>query len=111
EMLDESHVDIAGEQRELNRAKFVEGPAFPSAAGDDGFVPNCCHSFAKRLVLDLHQAGKKFRDFGHAVVRFLRCCHGGQITIKNSKFQAPTSREAPSFKPQNKWRISCLEFG
>ena len=81
-MLDESHVDIAGEQRELNRAKFVEGPALAATAGGDGFVPNCRHSFAKRLVLDLHQAGKKFRDFGHAVSGSLGC-HDCDIDSKS----------------------------
>ena len=29
EMLDERHVDVAGEERELDGAQFIEGPAFP----------------------------------------------------------------------------------
>src|SRR5947199_9331893 len=31
EMLDESHVDVAGKQRELDLAQFVEGPALAAA--------------------------------------------------------------------------------
>ena len=63
EMLDERHVDVAGQQRELDRAQFGEGPALPAAARGDGFAPDRRHFFAQRLVLDLHQAGKKLRDF------------------------------------------------
>ncbi len=68
EMLDERHVDLAGEQRELDRAQFGEGPALAAAAGGDRFVPHRRDFFAQRLLLDLHQAGKKFRDFFDAVV-------------------------------------------
>jgi hypothetical protein len=39
-MLDKGHVDVAGQQRELDRAQFVEGPAFPSAPRGNGFVPH-----------------------------------------------------------------------
>src|SRR5882724_1775017 len=39
-MLDKLHVDVAGQQRELDRAKFRESPAFPAAAGGDRFVPD-----------------------------------------------------------------------
>jgi hypothetical protein len=38
-MLDKRHVDIAGQQRELYRTQFVKGPAFPSTAGGNCFVP------------------------------------------------------------------------
>jgi hypothetical protein len=37
-MFDELHVDVAGQQRELDRAKFGKGPAFPAAAGGDCLV-------------------------------------------------------------------------
>ena len=47
EMLDKSHLDVAGQQRELDRAQFVEGPAFPAAARGDGFVPHCRDFFAQ----------------------------------------------------------------
>ena len=53
EMLDKPHVDIAGEQGELDRAKFVKGPALPAASCGDSFVPHCRHFFAQRPVLDL----------------------------------------------------------
>src|SRR6266550_3598721 len=61
-MLDERHLDIAGEQRKLDGAQFVEGPALAAAARSDGFVPYRSHSFAQRLVLDPLQAGKELRD-------------------------------------------------
>src|ERR1700732_5295254 len=80
-MLDKPHVDVAGQQREFDRAKFVEGPALAAATRGDGFIPNRSYSFAQRRVLDLHQAGKEFRDFVDAVVGSLRCCHGGDISF------------------------------
>src|SRR6266704_78327 len=42
-LLDELHVDVAGQQRELDRAKFSESPALPAAADGDRFVPDRCH--------------------------------------------------------------------
>ena len=39
-MLDEGHLDVAGQQRELDRAQFVKGPAFPAAACGNRFVPH-----------------------------------------------------------------------
>src|SRR5207249_5492942 len=68
EMLDKSHFDIASEQRELDRAQFIEGPALSAAAGSDRFAPHCRNFFAQRFVLDLHQWWKKLRDFTHAVI-------------------------------------------
>ena len=62
EMLDEGHVDVAGQQRELDRAQFGEGPAFPAAACRDRFAPDCRDLFAQRFLLDLLQAGKELRD-------------------------------------------------
>ena len=45
EMLDEGHIDIAGQQRELHRSQFIESPALSAASGGDRFVPNCRHFF------------------------------------------------------------------
>src|SRR5436190_23774674 len=47
EMFDELHVDIASQKRELDRAKFGQGPAFPAAAGGDRFVPHRHYFFAQ----------------------------------------------------------------
>ena len=74
-MLDKLHVDFAGEQRELNRAQFGNSPTFPAATRGDRFVPHRGHFFTQRLALDLHQAGKKFRDFFNTVIRSLRRFH------------------------------------
>ena len=63
EMLDESHVDVAGQQSELDRAQLVESPALAAAPGGNRFAPDRSHFFAQRFVLDLHNAGKEFRDF------------------------------------------------
>ena len=62
-MLDKSHIDVAGQQRELDRSKLVEGPALAAAARGDGFVPYRGDLFAQRLVLDLLQAGKELPRF------------------------------------------------
>src|SRR6266481_6730047 len=78
-MLDESHVDVAGEQGELDRAKLVESPALTAAPRGNGFAPDCCHSFAQRLVLDLPQAGKELRDLSDAIAGSLSCCRSGHI--------------------------------
>ena len=80
-MLDKSHVDVAGQQREFDCAQLVESPALAAAARGDGFIPNRSYSFAQRRVLDLHQAGKEFRDFVNAVVGSLGRCHGGDISF------------------------------
>ena len=66
-MLDKRHLDVARQQRELDRAQFVERPAFSAAAGRDCFVPDGRDFFAQRFVADLHQTGKKLRDFFDAV--------------------------------------------
>ena len=71
--------DLTGEQRELNRAKFVKGPAFPAAARCDCFAPHRCHSLAQRRVLDPLQAGKELGDLSDAIVGSFGCCHGGII--------------------------------
>src|SRR6266581_3593124 len=78
-MLDESHVDVAGEQGELDRAKLVESPALAAAARRDGFAPHGRDPFAQRLVLDPLQAGKELRDLRDAVAGRLSCCHDGYI--------------------------------
>ena len=46
-MLDEPHVDVAGEQCEFNRTQFSKGPAFPAATGRDRFIPNGRDFFAE----------------------------------------------------------------
>src|ERR1700730_12969004 len=51
EMFDELHVDITSQKRELYRAKFGEGPAFPAAPGRERFVPHRRYFFAQRLLL------------------------------------------------------------
>src|SRR5438552_6835955 len=78
-MLDESHVDVAGEQGELDRSKLVESPALAAAARRDGFAPHGRDPFAQRLVLDPLQAGKELRDLRDAVAGRLSCCHDGYI--------------------------------
>ena len=78
-MFDEPHVDVTGQQRELDRAKFSEGSAFPAAAGGDRLVPHRRYFFAQLLLLDLHQAGKKLRDFFDAVTGLLGLCHDRDI--------------------------------
>ena len=76
-MFDKRHVDVARQQRELDRAQFVERPALAAAARGDRFTPDCCHFFAQRLVLDLPDAGKELRDFTDAVDGRVVCFHGG----------------------------------
>src|SRR5207248_4525334 len=73
--LDAPHVDVAGEEGELDRTQFGKGPAFPAATGRDRFIPDGRDFFAQRLLFDLHQTGKKFRDFFNAVILLLGCCH------------------------------------
>ena len=72
-MLDESHLDVAGKQRELDGAQFVKGPALTAAARSDCFAPHRGHSFAERLVLDPLQAGKELGDLSNAIVGSLGC--------------------------------------
>ncbi len=67
-MLDESHLNVAGEQRELDRSQFVEGPALAAASRGNGLAPDRSDFFAQRFVLDLPDAGKEFCDFSDAVV-------------------------------------------
>ena len=76
QMLDESHVDVAGQQGELDRAQLGEGPALAAAARGDGLAPDRGDLFAQRLVLDLPDAGKELRDFSDAVDGSFVCCHG-----------------------------------
>ena len=52
-MLDESHLNVAGEQGELDRAQLIERPALAAAPSGDGLAPDCSDLFAQRLVLDL----------------------------------------------------------
>jgi hypothetical protein len=78
-MLDKSHIDVAGKQGELDRAKLVESPALAAAARGDGFAPHGRDPFAQRLVLNPLQAGKKLRDLSHAVAGRLICCHDDYI--------------------------------
>ena len=67
EMLDESHLNVAGEQGELDRAQLGEGPALAAAPRGDGLAPDRSDLFAQRLVLDLPDAGKELCDFSDAV--------------------------------------------
>ena len=67
-MLDKSHIDIAGQQRELDRSQFVESPALAAASGGNRFVPNCSDFFAQRFVFDLPKAGKSSAICSDAVV-------------------------------------------
>ena len=46
-MFDKLHVDVAGQERELDGTQFGEGPTFPAAAGGDRFVPHRRHLFAQ----------------------------------------------------------------
>src|SRR5438045_6508955 len=47
EMLDEPHVDVAGQKGELDRTQFGKGPAFPAATGCDRFTPDGRDFFAQ----------------------------------------------------------------
>ena len=78
-MLDEGHVDVAGQERELDGAQFVEGPALAAAARCDRFIPHGGHLFAQRRVLDLHQAREKLCDLFDTVGAALGCCHGAHF--------------------------------
>src|ERR1051326_713893 len=75
QMLDKLHVDFAGEEGELDRAQFVEGPTLSAATGGDRFTPDRRDFFTERLLLDLQQAGKEFRDFFNAARFWLGRCH------------------------------------
>ena len=77
QMFDEGHVDVAGQQGELNRAQLREGPALAAAARGDGLAPDRGDLFAQRLILDLPDAGKELRDFSDAVDGRFVCFHGG----------------------------------
>src|SRR4030095_3533442 len=82
QMLDEGHVDFAGQQRELYRAQLGEGPDLDAAARSDGLAPDRGDLFSQRLVLDLPDAGKKLRDLSDSVDgRFVcfHCFHGGYL--------------------------------
>src|SRR5882724_151788 len=79
QMLNEHHVDVAGQQGELDRAQFGEGPALAATARGDGLAPDRRHLFAQRLVLDLPDAGKELRDFSDAIDGRFVCFHGGYL--------------------------------
>src|SRR5262245_22870930 len=76
-MLDEGHVDVAGQQGELDRTQLGEGPTLASATRGDGFVPYRRDLFAQGLVLNLPDAGKELRDFRDAVDGRFVCFHSG----------------------------------
>ena len=90
EMLDKCHVDVAREQRELDRAKLVESPALAAAPRGDGFAPDRGHFFAQRFVLDSLQAGKELRDLSDAIVASFGRRHG-VTSVSDGIFEA--SRE------------------
>src|SRR5256714_5754072 len=79
QMLDELHVDVAGQQGELDRAQFGEGPALSATTRGDGLAPDPRHLFAQRLVLDLPDAGKELRDFSDAIDGRFDCFHGSYL--------------------------------
>src|SRR5439155_14487339 len=79
EMLDERHLDVARQQRELDRAQFIESPALSAATRGDGFVPHRRYFLAQRLVLDPLQAGKKLRDLRDAIVGSFARFHDSYI--------------------------------
>src|SRR5262245_56827128 len=53
QMLNEGHLDVAGQQRELYRAQLGEGPSLAATTRGDGLAPDRGDFFAQRLVLDL----------------------------------------------------------
>jgi len=79
QMLDEGHVDVAGQQGELYRSQLGEGPALAAAARSDSLAPHHGDLFAQRLVLDLPDAGKKLRDLSDSVDGCFVCFHGGYL--------------------------------
>lgn len=76
QMLDEGHLDVAGQKGEFYRAQLGERPALAAAARGDGLTPDRGDLFAQRLVLDLPDAGKEFCDFSDAVDGRFVCFHG-----------------------------------
>ena len=66
-MLDEPHVDVAGQEGELDGTKFGEGLALAATTGSDRLAPYRRQLFPERPVLDLQQTGKELRDFRHAI--------------------------------------------
>ncbi len=109
EMLDEFHVDVAGQERELYRAQFGEGPAFSAATGGDRFIPHRRHFFAQRPLLDLQEAGEKLSDLFYTVFGWLSF-HTSDVHNLNPKSQAPNPKEFPIFNLQSKKRVGYLEF-
>jgi len=83
-MLDELHVDVAGEKGELDRTQFSKGPAFPAATRRHRLIPNGRDFFAQLLLFDLHQAGKKFRDFFNSIFALLSWFHGSHLDYLRS---------------------------
>jgi hypothetical protein len=59
EVLDETHVDLAREEREGDGADLVKRPPLAAAAGGEGFVPHRGHLVAQGRVFDIHQVRKK----------------------------------------------------
>ena len=107
-MLDERHIYFARQERELDRAKFIEGPALAAAARCDGFVPHRGHPFAQRFVTNLHQAGEKFRDFVDAVGS-LGCCHSGCNLFGNTSRSGPIIAVIDWINPAH-WFLAGLLF-
>ena len=76
-MLHKGHINVAGQQRELDRAQFVESPTLSAAACGDRFVPYRRDLFAQWFVLDFHQAGKQACDLVYSV------CHSQPLINTN----------------------------
>src|SRR4029077_9559100 len=96
EMLDERHVDVAGQQRKFNRPQFVQRPALPATAGRDRLIPNRSDFFPERFIFDLHQAGKKLRDFLRSIFGWLN--HHGDVDLN---YAAKTGKSSTALKPRN----------
>ena len=61
EVLDEGHLDVAGQERELDRAQFVEAPAFSAAACRDGLFHTAATFSRSALSLIFIKLGKSPR--------------------------------------------------
>ena len=62
EVLDEAHVDLAGQEGERDRADLVERPALAAAAGGERFVPHGGDLVAQGGVADRHEVGEELGD-------------------------------------------------
>ena len=83
-MLDESHINVAGQQREFDLAQFIERPTLAAATGGDGFVPDCCDFVAQRIIADGHDVGEELGDVVDCVGHDSRI-----ITVAKSKTLTP----------------------